>query len=603
MTIYEYQGSILEHTAVNIFAWIPHWKVGCVIWIGAAIVLLLRFFKARQPEASPFFLSSNLSLLSLMWIGLFIAFYQVIDEVSINFEHPYNLYHFGKFSMSPDRMVDGTVEHLFYLMHTPFAQSVTALVFGNFIISLLIGWLHLFYVWKTWFKSNQVKDQLLLGCFVLAIPLVEIWALGFGNGLLSLAFLISVGSMMKKQISKSLLISGLLPLIRPEGLVLSLVNLMHWLLNKQCKKNTKQFLIAFCIPFGSLFLYLAIHHALYGHWIPTPILFKSVKPAMLSMINWGYLRNDIGQWIKEPVNSVFMWVLFSLYIFKRKWSSFSEIQQSSFVYLVLLMPVMAFFATSMSAMGFYGGHTHFRYWICTTMMLCLCALLWIRDSENIMRREALVSCSYVLFALFFVLGLGQLKNIRQLENIGLSNRNYLAVAGRFTERIFPTDFKFATTEMDTFGLNVDREVLDLWGYSNRKIATSSVCNGLRVRNNPSIFLETMPEVFFPFWFSDSKIKGPQYSYQNAEEGLLFMHLSRGQGNMLGDMNQVVERYDLWLMKDKGADFQVAALVRKDKKDQMEKSLAGSGFSLNHSRPLNSEYFKKYSEQSLIQYPC
>ena len=185
----------------------------------------------------------------------------------------------------------------------------------------------------------------------------------------------------------------------------------------------------------------------------------------------------------------------------------------------------------------------------------------------------------------------------------LSNRNYLAVAGRFMERIFPGDLKFATTEMDTFGLNVDREVLDLWGYSNRKIATSSTCNGLRVRNNPSIFLEARSEVFFPFWFSDSQIKGPQYFYENAEEGMLFMHLSRNQGNMLGDMNQVAERYDLWLMTDKAADFKVAALIRKDKKDQMEKSLSESSFSFARSRRLNSEYFQKYNEQSLIQYPC
>ena len=161
--------------------------------------------------------------------------------------------------------------------------------------------------------------------------------------------------------------------------------------------------------------------------------------------------------------------------------------------------------------------------------------------------------------------------------------------------------------MDTFGLSVRREVLDLWGYSNRNIATSAVCNGLRVRNNPHLFLETKPEVYFPFWFSDSKMKGPEYYYlnfySNVEEGLRFMHVARNQGNMLGDMNQVVGLYDLLLMVDPKEAFQVAALVRKDKKEQMEEILTESGFQLNRSRLLDSESFKKYNERPLVQYPC
>jgi|GEM_PF-5253379 len=604
MTIYEYHGSIFEHAALNIFKWIPHWKMGCVIWVISALFLLIRFFKLRESKVSSSF---DFGILSLMWIGVFIASYQVIDEVSLNLEHPYNLFHFGRFSMSPEKMVDGTVEHLFYLLHTPFAYSLESLFLGNFLISLLVGWLHLFYIWKTWFKNDPVRDPLLLGCFVLALPLVRVWSTGFGNGLLSLAFLFSVGSMTKQQVSKSLWISGLLPLIRPEGLILSMVNIMHWLLNKQYKKSVKQFFIALSIPAGSLFLYLFIHHAMYGYWIPTPILFKSIKLSMLPMIHFGDLKNDISRWAKEPVNVAFSVILFSLFTFKRKWSFFSDIQRSSFLYLILLMPVMAFFVMSVNTMGFFGGDTHFRYWICTTMMLCLCALLWVRDSENIMGKEALRSCGYILFVLFFILGIAQMKNIRKVESFGLANRNYLAVAGRFMERIFPANFKFATTEMSTFGLGARREVLDLWGYSNRNIATSSVCNGMRVRNNPHIFLEAKPEVYFPFWFSDSKMKGWEYfylnSYANIEDGLRHMHVTRSHGNMLGDMNQAIELYNLWLFVDPKEAFQVAALVRKDKNEQMENSLTESGFMLNRSRLLNSENFKKYNEQPLVQYPC
>ena len=43
-----------------------------------------------------------LALAATIYTGLFINFYTLIDEVSINLEHAYNLYNYGRFSMSPE---------------------------------------------------------------------------------------------------------------------------------------------------------------------------------------------------------------------------------------------------------------------------------------------------------------------------------------------------------------------------------------------------------------------------------------------------------------------------------------------------------------------
>lgn len=40
--------------------------------------------------------------------------YTLADENFVNFEHAYNLYHFGKFSFSKETIVDGTVEFIYF---------------------------------------------------------------------------------------------------------------------------------------------------------------------------------------------------------------------------------------------------------------------------------------------------------------------------------------------------------------------------------------------------------------------------------------------------------------------------------------------------------
>ncbi len=73
---------------------------------------------ARSPLEPQAIWANPILVVGLSFVVLFLHFatdYAVSDEVMINLEHSYNLHHFGRFSMSPSAMVDGTVEYLFYL--------------------------------------------------------------------------------------------------------------------------------------------------------------------------------------------------------------------------------------------------------------------------------------------------------------------------------------------------------------------------------------------------------------------------------------------------------------------------------------------------------
>ncbi|MEH2259716.1 hypothetical protein [Nostoc sp.] len=146
--IYQLQSQRNIQIIEDIFNLIPSRNIGIVLWI--FLLVLTFFYLAYRLNKEENKIDNLLSLLipSFIYIGTFINTFGISDEVVVNLEHPYNLYHFGKFSMSPDMMIDGTVEVFYYLLHTPFAKSQSSLILGSFLISLIFGWLHIFVIWR-----------------------------------------------------------------------------------------------------------------------------------------------------------------------------------------------------------------------------------------------------------------------------------------------------------------------------------------------------------------------------------------------------------------------------------------------------------------------
>lgn len=584
------------------------------------VSILVLFYSVYEHRLNKRIIHDNfLSLLiaTFIYLGFFINTFGLVDEVLVNLEHPYNLYHFGKFSMSPDKMVDGTVEVLYYLIHTPFAQSQSSLILGNFLICLIVGWLHLFVLWRLKITNYFINNLILLSCFSLSFSIIHTFSSGFGNSLVSLFFLIAVYFCLKNKLMLSLFVSGLLPLIRPDGILWSLTNILTVLTviftlrskTKALSHPKKIYILMGLLPFISTLVYLGFYKYMYGHWIPTPILFKSVKLSMLPMFDMQRFLDGLFIWIGTPSKKIALLVLASiiLYLIINK---HKEIEQDDkirilIVYTLLNSLVFIFYNFTRSTIADYTTfYIYSRYWVCFELTLVTLLLITISVAKISVNRQQESPVNGAKFFPIFLMSFLVLTSTPQDIN-SLMPRNYFVnrtdevFAGSLTEKILPDNFSISTSEMNTFGLMIDRPVIDLWGYTNRSIATSKVCNADKKRNNENFFLETLPDVYWPFWFTKFYWA---HNYDTVETSFLNVHHTNKEGNLLGDMNKVLRNYDIFIIKTNGK--QSAYLVRKTKSDSLISNLKEKEFKLLRTREIDMKRFSAlYNSQKKVEYNC
>ena len=149
--------------------------------------------------------------------------YAVRDEVAVNLEHTFNLFHFGRFSMSPTAPVDGTVEYVFYLLHLPFAASARLLAVGNWLICTLVAVLTLWLLGRGRLIGDARRNALFLLFPAAFSPLFLPMGTGFGNGLLSAAFVLQLIFVFRGRWAAAIAVAALLPLLRPDGTLWAMV--------------------------------------------------------------------------------------------------------------------------------------------------------------------------------------------------------------------------------------------------------------------------------------------------------------------------------------------------------------------------------------------
>lgn len=592
MTILQFDGPILRNSLGNVFAWLPDWKIG-LVFLAVGIVLTLPgavrgILKPRETKPS-----SGLLTASLLLLGSFMVSYRLVDEVAVNLEHSYNFFHHGLFSMSPAGMVDGSVELFFYFLHVPFAANLKLLFLGNFLICLFVSWLHLLLLKRFFFQANTLVNRLLLSAFAVSLPFIGVIASGFGNSLVSLLFLAAAGSYMNGRKNRSLALAAVLPLVRPDALLVAMGHVLVHLVHARQKRLLKagEAVLWLCAPVVGLIGYLGIFKVLYGHFVPTPILFKAVKPSMMAMFSAPHFFRSIAAEIFQPVYAVTLGS-FAAYLFycRKKQTPLPENVKILFYYLFFLAPVYLFYHFSDSVISLMTLDTAARYWICALLIMIVSGLYVLSLWNN--RTASLVVFIVFCGAMFFTV-----REMRVVAGRHLFFRKDTAIAGSFADRVFPAGFRLSAIEMNTFGLASERPVIDLHGYSNREIARSSVCNHYFVRSNPEIFLRDKPEIYWVHWVSQV----PDFGFMNAEEILLWDIFGRDGAYAVGDMVKVAGEYDFVILKD--GDFKTGFLVRGDKTPELEQSLLSKGFSKKASRPLANSFTAEYSRKPLIQHAC
>jgi hypothetical protein len=602
----------------DIFAGLPPRTLGLLMWVAFTSLALLHAARAKPgPARRVLGLDVPLWLAAGIYTGLFIINYDLVDEVAINLEHSYNLFHYGKFSMSSERWIEGTVESVYYLLHTPFAWSQHSLIVANYVISLLVGLLHLPLVaWTIDPAASPRKRTLLMSAFALSLPLSVMFSSGFGNGLVSLVFLAAIGCAINGRERRSLIFSGILPLLRPDALLLSAVNagvigVSRLIVRKRLLSLGD--LPPLALAALSAAVYYSFYRVAFGNWIPTPVFFKTIRGPMFQMTNkTGALRDIIDYFSHGPhAIALLSLVLIGLTIVRVRSSITQDRRLVTFaLYALATLPLLFFYSVTHHTLRDYSFSTYQRYWIAFELTFQLVLLAAFANLDFHWETPAPARRLSPHTALFGLVILGMLSIIGNFTtfkpDVGFIHppgRRDNVFAGAFTQRYMPSGLSIATTEMDTFGLMIERPVIDLWGYTTPAIAHSKVCNADHVRSNSRYFLQTKPDIYWPYWFTEG-MRLEQYTgnFDNVEESFAESHHTSTHSNMLGDMTQVFTEYDVVVIRTPHGHL--AYLTRSPAGESLRRNLLQQGFKLARTRPLDMARFRRlYDSQKVVTYPC
>lgn len=586
---YEYQGS--APPLVDLFAPLVALK-STELWVVAAlagaVLLLATCLRERRGSPVPSLARWPLLAPSLLLFATYSMTWSYVDEVSINLEHSYNLYHFGKFSFSPVRMLDGTVEYAYYLLLTPFAWSPGSLIVANFGLGLLIAWGHLWMLSRLLADAKLSTRLALLLLFSVNYPLVAMLASGFGNSLASLAILGSLMLQFSGRTAVAAMVASALPLLRPDAILYSYALLFAFATTVRAELAWPR-LTRWAWPVAALAGYLTLFRITYGDWVPTPIAFKSVYPSMVTL---GAIQNTMLSVLIDlatPLQIVALQAVIASALFKAD----PRIR----VIRRLLLPMTAvflFYSLTRNVLGDFSGDSYARYWIGFSLALFLCECLVLANLASKLSEEGRYSYTMVFGRLgpvlvVLLMAAGIAWNNSRTD---YRNRTDLGYAGQVTAGLVPADLSVATSELNTFGLMLDREVVDLWGYTNPLIAQSRMLNGARIRSNPAAFLSIGPDLYFAY-----TEPGPA---SDTEQYLATFHHMLKDVNLLGDMAEVLARYDVVLVRH--PQRHMLFLVRREAVATLRESLARHGYAAIAERAIDMRRFKDlYDRQVMTQF--
>jgi hypothetical protein len=633
--IYQLTAPTLPVLDADIFGLLPKPEWGLGLWVaGFALLLLCIGFAAFQRYAPRV---AALVIPSLLFAGGFIHGFGLIDEVSVNLEHPFNLLHHGFFSMQPDSWRDGTVEFFFYLLHAPFASSPKILVFGNFLICFLVGWLHLFALWKAKLFEGKLHGLLPLSFIACCFHFIGLTSNGFGNGLLSLVFLLAFISQVKGRPVLSLFIGALLPLLRPEGAIWAGINIAAVFLTTPHRMRLfgrPAFYLGLIAPLISSALYFGLYKIFYGHFIPTPMLFKETALSSFAKLDFAKIQLGMNA-ITEAYPIIYfvfaaaIFVLLPVYrqiqkrednylkglvhAFSRKvmnWLMRGQVQEIIIFmgyFVVTALPLGAWVLTNFSYTNPIDRY-YIVFFLCLVLLLAKLLTLALSDvalsnafgfyfGEQTEKRA--LHLRYLGWAGVFVFIAFTFPHEKDAKDAWLYNRAHMALAGAATEKLVPKEYKLAASEMNTFGLMLDRPILDLWGYSNRTIASSNTCARVNIKAVPGLFLQLQPDIYFTHAFTEFPDKE---NFDTVEDS--FMQSFHSHGNIffsrIADLKDVFKAYDVVIATF--PSLQLAYVVRNDLTKNFIKNLEGQGLSLQKSRAIKPAVFEKY-EPFRQFHPC
>lgn len=172
------------------------------------------------------------------------------------------------------------------------------------------------------------------------------------------------------------------------------------------------------------------------------------------------------------------------------------------------------------------------------------------------------------------------------------------------DQVLPLHLNIAVTELNSFGYMNDREIIDLWGYTNSQIAHSRTFSKFwRIRNMPGLFLQLKPEVaFYRTVKKGSHLEGDNSDIDDIEASMPdFLSFSKKM-NQFGNMLEVMALYDPVVLDSQG--WVTTLLVRNDYRETILQSLLDNQYVVSNSRDFDLEKFKRiYDSQRDHHFGC
>ncbi len=561
----------------------PSFQIGIYILIFSSIFLIYNFLKnLKNPE---FNFKFELLYLILFYSGIFISTLFFIDEVFVNLEHPYNLRNHGIFSNSPSILVNGTVDYLLYLILTPFAFDRELLVISSYFLFYIIGILHLLVIYFYLKKIKISNKYFFIIIFFSYLPFSWLIGKGFGNSIISLIFLISLIYFLKSETKKSLLLASFFPLFRPDAILYSgVIFLINFLFKRKI-----YFKYCFILLFNFL-LYFLITKFYYGHWVPTPMLLKSSFFELVSSRDLNFFFNEF---LKLHNFLFFVFYLLILFFVHK-----NELIKKLLLVYPFIFCIFLFYSVNPGTQlspRYSIGYFLFQI-LFFVLILCQQSLkidLFNKFKFELNFNKYLTGKKILLITLVINLSILLPLNYIKESRYSYSRIDDLGVGGQFVDYVFPKNWKIAITELNTFGFMNDRDILDLWGFSNLDIAKSNIFSPTRNKINPKLFLKEKPDIY---WFRTYNVNEANHSLalEIPEKRATQDNMSKSTNN-LGDMLEVIKYYDMYAIYHE--DYETILFAKKSLKSQIYDLLIEKNFSLKSSGSFDLDLFKHYYKQA------
>lgn len=340
-------------------------------------------------------------------------------------------------------------------------------------------------------------------------------------------------------------------------------------------------------------LVLGFNKFYYGHSILTPVLFKS---------GFDLLIDSLDQWpiwvayLRESATPMHIFALFATALLLKT----TGFQRFDVRLATLGLPIQVFYWFSTNTQYF----SLTRYWISMEVIWTVLVVRLFLDfgstlsksmhfesnptSENIespigrsiqvagrlFRRITIPAASCIsLFSLIFL----DINFWGYVWPISFPTATWpYGAAAQLVDRVAPPSWKIAIHELNQFGFATDRSVIDLWGYTVRRTASSKTRNSMGVKSWPEQFLEERPELHWSI--SDSKSIRANIAKMVTDSPEQFLTEFQNWGNRLanlGRLDEVLKYYDPLLIRE--GELVHLFMIRKDRAGQFEEILVKDGF--------------------------